>query len=114
MRGHFSDPRPIGWAEEKGPKLAWEDLGGKGGGGWHGQGFINPPSWGLGQSASDKMWSQVLLGGAGTTLPRTGHTGQGSAASFLLGTAGEGGDLGSFGRCAPGRRETWQLWSVGC
>lgn len=54
MRGHFSDPRPIGWAEEKGPKLAWEDLGGEGGGGWHGQGFINPPSWGLGQSASDK------------------------------------------------------------
>lgn len=91
MRGHFSDPRPIGWAEEKGPKLAWEDLGGEGGGGWHGQGFINPPSWGLGQSASDKTWSQVLLGGAGTTLPRTGHTGQGSAASFLLGTAGEGG-----------------------
>lgn len=39
MRGHFSDPRPIGWAEEKGPKLAWEDLGGEGGVGLAWPGF---------------------------------------------------------------------------
>lgn len=115
MRGHFSDPRPIGWAEEKGPKLAWEDLGGEGGGGWHGQGFINPPSWGLGQSASDK----TVTGSSGWCryhVAKNWSHWTGFSRELPLGDCGGGGvwDPSVGARQAGGRPGSCGPWAAKC